>query len=296
MEQSKIVAALENRLRAYVCMNSFARADEGFMTLLDWRLSDGSMDNCLGTVYLDMGRYYLREKMYEKAYKVLYALIGSKYRQHNHHVAYILLDMACDNLPSQYYEQLPEDYRIAYAVEQEPMEVSLMKTLVTGHLIPSNNIEEVVRVISRHHDQVNAPEVFIHTMNWCIDGDGQINEELQQAILSEGLRKHPEDLDLHINLAKSYCRIDRQDLALPHAVKVADQQLDNPQLLLFTAHTAAQANEHDICSKWCTYLLEHFSDESITTPVHNIMKYADEMRENQNQQQEAQSTNQEQST
>jgi hypothetical protein len=30
--------------------------------------------------------------------------------------------------------------------------------------------------------------------------------------------------------------------------------------------------------------------------VHNIMKYADEMRENQNQQQEAQSTNQEQST
>jgi hypothetical protein len=73
--------------------------------------------------------------------------------------------------------------------------------------------------------------------------------------------------DLHINLAKSYCRIDRQDLALPHAVKVADQQLDNPQLLLFTAHTAAQANEHDVCSKWCTYLLEHFSDESITTPV-----------------------------
>jgi hypothetical protein len=88
------------------------------------------------------------------------------------------------------------------------MEVSLMKTLVTGHLIPSNNIEEVVRVISRHHDQVNASEVFIHTMAWCIDGDGQINEELQQAILSEGLRKHPEDL---VNIT-SLLRINKKNI------------------------------------------------------------------------------------
>ena len=73
--------------------------------------------------------------------------------------------------------------------------------------------------------------------------------------------------DLNLCLAKSYCRIGRQDLALPHALKVADQQLDNPQLLLFTAHTAALALECDISSKWCSYILEHFSDESITTPV-----------------------------
>ena len=85
---------------------------------MDWRISDGSMDDCLGTVYLDMGRYYLREKLYEKAYKVLYALIGSKFRQHSNYVTYILLDFACENLPSQYYDKLPDDYRIAYAVEQ----------------------------------------------------------------------------------------------------------------------------------------------------------------------------------
>lgn len=68
-------------------------------------------------------------------------------------------------------------------------------------------------------------------------------------------------------MAKSYRRTQQPGLALPHAVMVADMQLDNPQLLMFTAHTAALAGEYDVCSKWCSYLLEHIEDESVTTPV-----------------------------
>ncbi|XP_045167540.2 TPR repeat-containing protein DDB_G0287407-like [Mercenaria mercenaria] len=280
-DNPKYIGALENRLCALVSANNFEEADKDFMTILNWRLKDGSIDHCLGSVYQDMGRYYLRAGMYEKAYQVFHALIGSKFRQDGDCVTYLLLDIACGNLPPKFRDQLTEEYTLTYGVELAPGNVSLLKQLVIYHLIPSNNTEEISRIISKHHDTINPTgvEVYLHTCDWCVNSEGQINEECQQAILTEGLLKYPDNLDLHMNLAKSYCRIGQQGLALPHALKVAEQQLENPKLLLFTAHTAALAGQCDVCTKWCSHLLEHFTDEDITTPVHNILKKNEEIRE-----------------
>lgn len=81
-------------------------------------MKDESMDMCLDSLYKEMAIYFLNTGQSEKAYKVSYALLGSKFREDPYGVAYIVIDSACLKLLPEFRQKLPKEYTLDCAIKK----------------------------------------------------------------------------------------------------------------------------------------------------------------------------------
>lgn len=85
---------------------------------VEWRIKDQSLGMALQVLFEEMAKYYIRSGQYEKVYKTSRVLLDPSYRKDQDYLGYILLDMACQNLPPEFTEALPENQTLAYGVKE----------------------------------------------------------------------------------------------------------------------------------------------------------------------------------